>query len=98
MEPPFDHCFFGDKDQQNINALKARISDSDRSRVTISLGDCNVLVDDVVRQLSPKPLGFAFVDPEGFEVDYLAQGNCFSSGQPIYVSAFDSTATRTRRR
>lgn len=70
IKPPFDHCYFGDKDQQNINALKARISGSDRSRVTINLGDCNLLVDQVVQQLSRKTLGLAFVDPEGFEVDF----------------------------
>jgi three-Cys-motif partner protein len=70
VEPPFDHCFFGDKDQQNIDALKARISGSDRNRVTVKLGDCNVLVDEVVRQLTRKTLAIAFVDPQGFEVDF----------------------------
>jgi three-Cys-motif partner protein len=70
IEPPFDHCFFGDKDQQNVNTLKARIPASDRTRVTVKLGDCNVLVDEVVRQLSRKTLDLAFVDPEGFEVDF----------------------------
>ena len=70
VEPPFDHCFFGDKDQQNIDALKTRISGSDRSRVTVKLGDCNVLVDEVVGQLTQKALAIAFVDPEGFEVDF----------------------------
>lgn len=70
VEPPFDHCFFGDKDQQNIDALKTRISGSDRSRVTVKLGDCNVLVDEVVGQLTQKTLAIAFVDPEGFEVDF----------------------------
>jgi three-Cys-motif partner protein len=69
-KPPFDHCFFGDKDKRNVDTLKKRIADSDRTRVSVEVGDCNVLVDKVVKQLSQKTLGIAFIDPEGFEVDF----------------------------
>jgi three-Cys-motif partner protein len=70
IKPPFDHCFFGDKDRRNVDTLKKRISGSDRRRVTVEVGDCNILVDKVVKQFSQKTLGLAFVDPEGFEVDF----------------------------
>jgi len=69
-KPQFDHCFFGDKDRRNVDTLKKRIADSDRMRASVEVGDCNVLVDKVVQQLSRKTLGLAFVDPEGFEVDF----------------------------
>lgn len=69
-KPPFDHLFFGDKDPENIRALKARIPDVDRKRVTIKLGDCNNLVGPIVGSLSGKTLGLAFMDPEGFEVNF----------------------------
>lgn len=70
IKPPFDHCFFGDKDKRNVDTLKKRIADSDRARVSVEVGDCNVLVDNVVKQLSQRTLGIAFIDPEGFEVDF----------------------------
>jgi len=70
VKPPFDHCFFGDKDKRNVDILKNRIADSDRARVSVEVGDCNILVDNVVKQLSQKTLGVAFIDPEGFEVDF----------------------------
>jgi three-Cys-motif partner protein len=70
IRPAFGHCFFGDKDKRNIDILKKRIAASHRARVSLEVGDCNVLVDKVVKQLSQKTLGLAFVDPEGFEVDF----------------------------
>lgn len=69
-KPPFDHLFFGDKDPENISALKARVPETDRRRVTIKRGDCNSLVGPIVRDLSGGTLGLAFVDPEGFEVEF----------------------------
>ncbi len=70
IRPAFDHCFFGDKDKRNVDILKKRIAASDAKRVSVEVGDCNVLIDKVVKQISQKTLGLAFVDPEGFEVDF----------------------------
>jgi len=42
----------------------------DRARVTLSTGDCNQIIDDVLKLISYRTLGLAFIDPEGFEVDF----------------------------
>ncbi len=70
VKPPFDHLFLGDKDPRNVGALERRVSPEDHARVTLFCGDCNVVVREVVHRLSTKTLGLAFVDPEGFEVNF----------------------------
>jgi three-Cys-motif partner protein len=70
VRPKFDHLFLADKDSKNLAALKSRIPLEDEDRVTITRGDCNLLVDDVLRQISVRTLGLAFIDPQGFEVHF----------------------------
>ena len=70
VKPKFDRLFFADKDFKNIAALEARIPSEDINRVTIMSGDCNVLAEEVLRQISARTLGLAFVDPQGFEVHF----------------------------
>jgi three-Cys-motif partner protein len=70
VEPGLDRLFFGDLNSKNIEALRRRIPQSDLSRVDLRQGDCNILVKEVVEQLSRQTLGLAFVDPEGFEVKF----------------------------
>lgn len=70
IRPKFDHLHFADLNPENIAALRARISPHDLDRVTIDVGDCNSLVDDVLRRVSNRTLALAFIDPEGFEVDF----------------------------
>ncbi len=70
IEPHFDHLYLADKDSKNVKALEARISQADKARVTLRAGDCNLLIDDVLKSISSRTLGLAFIDPEGFEVDF----------------------------
>lgn len=70
VQPAFDRLFFGDLSSKNVAALRRRIPPERLSRVILEQGDCNVLVEEVIRQLSPRTLGLAFVDPEGFEVQF----------------------------
>jgi three-Cys-motif partner protein len=70
VKPKFDHLYLADKNSKNIAALTARIPPQERNRVTIMRGDCNVLIDKALRQISARTLGLAFVDPQGFEVDF----------------------------
>jgi three-Cys-motif partner protein len=70
IEPHFDHLYLSDKDSKNVKALEARISQADKARVTLRTGDCNLLIDDVLKSISSRTLGLAFIDPEGFEVDF----------------------------
>lgn len=69
-KPPFSHLYLADKSERNIRALEKRIPDADKSRVSLTPGDCNVVVDDVLKKVSDRTLGLAFIDPEGFEVDF----------------------------
>ena len=70
IEPHFDHLYLSDKDAKNVKALESRISPSDRARVTLRQGDCNIIVDDALKSFSNRTLGLVFIDPEGFEVDF----------------------------
>ena len=70
VSPPFDHLYFGDLKRQNVIALERRIPQQDRARVTLQVGDCNELAKTIVRKLSGRELGLAFVDPQGFEATF----------------------------
>jgi three-Cys-motif partner protein len=70
IKPQFDHLYLAEKNSKNIQALEKRISQKDKSRVTLITGDCNLIVDDVLKSISNRTLGLAFIDPEGFEVDF----------------------------
>jgi three-Cys-motif partner protein len=70
IEPHFDHLYLADKDPKNVKALEKRISSTDKARITLREGDCNIVVDEVLKSISNRTLGLAFIDPEGFEVDF----------------------------
>lgn len=70
VRPAFDQLFFGDISPHNVKALRQRIPQQDLSRVDLRVGDCNDLTKEIVRSLSRRTLGLAFVDPEGFEVHF----------------------------
>ena len=70
IEPHFDHLYLADKDPKNVKALEKRILSADKSRTTLRSGDCNLVVDEVLKSISNRTLGLAFIDPEGFEVDF----------------------------
>jgi three-Cys-motif partner protein len=68
--PRFDRLFLGDLSERNVAALRRRIPESDQSRVDLQQGDCHDRAKQIVNSLSGRTLGFAFVDPEGFEVRF----------------------------
>ncbi len=70
IHPAFDHLYLSDRSSHNISALKKRISKADSPRVFCKVGDCNELIGEVVRKFPERSLGLAFIDPEGFEVDF----------------------------
>jgi three-Cys-motif partner protein len=70
IKPVFDHLYFADINPENIAALKKRVPARDADRVTFSVGDCNIVIDEVLKQMSSRTLALAFIDPEGFEVDF----------------------------
>jgi three-Cys-motif partner protein len=68
--PTFDHLYLGDVDPDNVAALGARIAPSARGRVSLAQADCHDRVRAAVQTLNRRTLGLAFVDPEGFEVQF----------------------------
>lgn len=68
--PSFDHLYLSDASARNVDALRRRIPPADRNRVELRVGDCHEVAKAVVRDLSRRSLGLAFVDPEGFEVKF----------------------------
>jgi three-Cys-motif partner protein len=70
VRPAFDHLYLSDKNARNISALKKRIPQADYARVTCKKGDCKAVVNELVANFPVRSLGLAFIDPEGFEVDF----------------------------
>ena len=70
VRPGFDKLFLGDARSRNVAVLKRRIAADDLARVEVEVGDCNERAGRVVRSLSPRTLGLAFIDPEGFEATF----------------------------
>lgn len=71
---PFTGYYFVDLKPENTMALKARCDASDiGGRAHIYTGDCNVVVDEIVAELKRNEnhsLNLAFLDPEGFELEW----------------------------
>ena len=78
-EHPFTGYFFVDNDHGNVEALRRRCSQSSlTSKVIIFEGDCNIVVDEIVKHVKAidshfirgawPSLNLAFLDPEGFEL------------------------------
>jgi three-Cys-motif partner protein len=66
IQPPFDHLYLADKDPKNVKALEKRISSADKSRVTLSVGDCNLIIDDVLKVDFKSHSRFGVHRPRGF--------------------------------
>ena len=71
---PFTGYYFIDLEKSNTSVLNKRCSASNLSNlVNIRTGDCNKLVDQVVKKLKPTESGslnLAFLDPEGMELHF----------------------------
>lgn len=77
----FNHYYFVDKNEKAINALKARCETSSRAnRIQFFVGDSNQLVGEIVQEIKDfdrkkiqdqwTSLNLAFLDPEGFELQW----------------------------
>jgi three-Cys-motif partner protein len=68
--PAFDRVFLGDAHAETVKALAQRIPEAHASRVDLKRGDCHERARAVIAEISPRSLGLAFIDPEGFEVGF----------------------------
>ena len=69
-DPAFDRLYLGDLDPENVEALQARLTPSALGRVSLEPEDCHARAHSIVQSLGGRTLGLAFIDPEGFEVDW----------------------------
>jgi len=71
----FTGYFFVDLREENTKALQQRCSASPYSRrVKVFPGNCNHVVDEIVRHIKQNDrnsLNLAFLDPEGFELEWV---------------------------
>jgi three-Cys-motif partner protein len=71
---PFTGYYFIDIDPANTSALQERCKASPLlNSIHIETGDCNVIVNQVVKQISStqeRSLNLAFLDPEGLELEW----------------------------
>lgn len=71
---PFTGYYFVDSNLKNTRALEERCQASPyHNRIQIMTGDCNLLVDDIVKDLKRnenQSLNLAFLDPEGLELHW----------------------------
>lgn len=71
---PFQHYYFVEYDAVLADSLKARyLSSPLASSVDLRVGNCNLVVDEVVMALKRhdrNSLNLAFLDPEGFELEW----------------------------
>jgi three-Cys-motif partner protein len=81
QKQPFDHYFFSDLDDENIEALKKRcaIFPNEFSKITFEVKDANKTVKNVVNTISDinkftsekwSSLNLALLDPEGLELHW----------------------------
>ncbi len=71
---PFTGYFFVDLEGQTTKALQVRCNSSPyRARVNVYTGDCNQVIDKIIislKQNENTSLNLAFLDPEGFELQW----------------------------
>ncbi|MCJ7459454.1 MAG: three-Cys-motif partner protein TcmP [candidate division Zixibacteria bacterium] len=70
-DPAFTKCFFIEIDKDKVEALSKLLKDFPENRYKIKEGDCNSVIDEILSEIPQEAPCFAFLDPEGFELDWL---------------------------
>jgi len=68
--PPFTECFFIEIKKKNIKTLSKLLKNFPQNRYKIKEGDCNLVIDEILSEIPQEAPCFAFLDPEGFEVEW----------------------------
>lgn len=70
INPPFTKCFFIEIKKKNIKTLTKLLKGFSQNRYKIKEGDCNLVIDEVLSEIPQEAPCFAFLDPEGFELQW----------------------------
>lgn len=63
-DAPFTSLIFADLAEENVNALEARLGVASK-HAALFQGDCNLMIDKIVKQVPPYGLNIALIDPYG---------------------------------
>lgn len=67
---PFTHYFFNDIQINTIESLKARAKSFPSAIINYFIGDCNEIVDEIVKILPQGSLDFCFIDPFNWQINF----------------------------
>jgi three-Cys-motif partner protein len=67
---PFDQYILIERDSQRAAALCGRLPKDCLSKATVIPGDCNQVIDQVVKALDGNPIVFVVIDPEGLDIKW----------------------------
>jgi three-Cys-motif partner protein len=70
LKPGFTKCFFIEIDKEKVETLSKLLKGFPQNRYNIKEGDCNFVIDEILSEIPLIAPCFAFLDPEGFEVDW----------------------------
>lgn len=70
LKPGFTKCFFIEIDKEKVETLSKLLKGFPRNRYNIKEGDCNFVIDEILSEIPLIAPCFAFLDPEGFEVNW----------------------------
>jgi len=91
---PFARYFFVEQNEETYEALFQRYkSHSCAERVISIQGDCNIHIDDIVRQIPARSLSLAFIDPTGLDFWYTSLQKLAKRKVDLIITFPDSMAT-----
>jgi len=71
-EIPFTHYFFNDNNPNFIEALNSRVSRCDFATIKLFNKDCNLAIEDLLKELPDRALYFCFIDPLNWEINFTS--------------------------
>ncbi|MFC1955413.1 three-Cys-motif partner protein TcmP [Chloroflexota bacterium] len=69
-EIPFTNYFYNDNNPNFIKALNSRVLKCDFATVKLFNKDCNLVIEDLLKELPSGALYFCFIDPLNWEINF----------------------------
>jgi three-Cys-motif partner protein len=86
---PFEKIIVCEKDTSLAKACRARLDKTAvAGRCEVLVGDCNQLVDEVVRKIPQRALTLAFIDPKALDVEFSTVATLSKNARVDFVVLF----------